>query len=336
MKAYEIQKFGLENLKLAERDTPKPGPGQVLIKVRACSLNFRDLLMVKGQYNPRQPLPLIPCSDGAGEVVAVDAGVSRVKVGDRVAGIFAQKWIAGEPTQERVRSTLGGPFDGMLTEYALLGEEGVVKIPAHLSFEEAATLPCAALTAWCALTKYRPLLAGQTLLLQGTGGVSIFALQFAKILGATVIITSSSDEKLERAKALGADHLINYKIEPDWHKKARELTGKIGVDHVLEVGGAGTFEKALAATRIGGFVVSIGVLSGVAAPLSLTSVFMSGLTVQGMLVGNRDDFEAMNRAIAQHGLKPVVDRAFAFADVHQAFALMEQGGHFGKIVVRVD
>jgi NADPH:quinone reductase-like Zn-dependent oxidoreductase len=281
-------------------------------------------------------LPLIPLSDGAGEVIAIGDGVSRVAAGDRVAGIFAQGWIAGEPTQERVRATtLGSPLDGMLAEYVVLDQQGLVRLPSHLSYEEASTLPCAAVTAWNALTKYRQLTAGETVLLQGTGGVSIFALQFAKLFGATVIITSSSDAKLERAQALGADHLINYREQPDWHKAARSLTGRTGVDHIVEVGGAGTFEKSLAALRIGGFVATIGVLDGVCAPMSVIPILMSGLTVQGILVGSRDDFEAMNKAVAVAQLQPVVDRIFPFAEVPAAFALMQRGGHFGKIVIQL-
>ena len=338
MKAYEIQAgFGLDNLKLVDRPSPQPGPGQVLIKMAACSLNYRDLLTVLGHYNPRQALPLIPLSDGVGEVVAVGAGVNRVATGDRVAAIFAQGWISGEPNQERLRlTTLGGPLDGMLAEYAVLDQQGVVKVPAHLSAAEAACLPCAAVTAWTALTKYRPLLPGQTVLLQGTGGVSIFALQFAKLLGATTIITSSSNDKLDRAQQLGADHLINYKETPDWHKTVRNLTGKQGVDQVIEVGGAGTFEKSLQAVRIGGYIATIGVLAGASAPLSVIPILMSGLHVQGILVGHRDDFENMNAAISAHTLQPVVDRSFAFADAPQAFALMQQGGHFGKITIEFD
>jgi NADPH:quinone reductase-like Zn-dependent oxidoreductase len=338
MKVYEIQDgFGLANLRLAERPTPAPGAGQILIKIKACSLNYRDLLMVQGRYNPRQRLPLIPLSDGSGEVVEVGAGVTRVAVGDRVAGIFAQGWLAGPPTPERVRpTTLGGPLDGMLADYVVLHQDGVVKLPEHLSYAQAATLPCAAVTAWSALTAYRQLTAGEVVLLQGTGGVSIFALQFAKLLGATVIITSSSDEKLDRAKALGADHLINYRTHPDWHKRARELTGAVGVDHLVEVGGAGTFEKSLQATRMGGFIATIGVLAGAAAPLSLMPILMTSLTVQGIQVGSRDAFEAMNRAIAAHRLQPAIDREFGFSQAPQAFELMQAGGHFGKIVIAFD
>lgn len=334
MRAYEIQGgFGLDNLRLIQRPDPAPGPGQVLVRVRACALNYRDLLTVEGVYNPRQPLPLIPCSDGAGEVAAIGEGVGRVEPGDRVAGIFAQRWLGGEPSRERLRSSLGGPYDGMLADYIVLDAAGVVAIPPHLSFVEAATLPCAAVTAWCALNKYRRLAAGDVLLVQGTGGVSVFALQFARLAGAAVIITSSSDAKLQRAQELGAAHGINYRREPDWDRRARELTGRRGVDHIVEVGGAGTLAKSLNAVRIGGFVAVIGVLAGTAAPLNVLPILMSSITVQGVTAGSRDDFEAMNRAIALHQLKPVVDRVFPFAEAPAAFQWLASGAHFGKVVI---
>lgn len=336
MKAWEIQGgFGLDKLTLAERPDPRPGPGQVLIRVRAVSLNYRDLLTVGGQYNPKQKLPLIPCSDGAGEVVAVGDGVTRVKPGDRVCGIFAQRWIAGEPSREKLRSTLGGPFDGMLAELVVLHEEGVVHVPPHLTDEEAATLPCAGLTAWSALVTVGGLTAGDTVLLQGTGGVSIFALQFARALGVRPILTSSSDEKLERARELGADGLINYKQVTDWGTKARELTGGAGVDLVVEVGGAGTLDQSLKAVRMGGTVCLIGNLAGIVAQIPLTAIFMQQVRVQGILVGHREGFEAMNRAIALHGLRPVVDRVFPFEEARAAFELMGAAGHFGKVCIRV-
>jgi NADPH:quinone reductase-like Zn-dependent oxidoreductase len=307
----------------------------VLVRLRAASLNYRDLLMVKGQYNPRQRLPLIPVSDGVGEVAAVGDGVTRVKVGDRVAGNFSQKWIAGEPAREKLTATLGGPLDGMLAEYRVLHEEGVVRVPAHLTDEEAATLPCAAVTAWNSIIATGGMKAGDTLLVQGTGGVSIFALQFAKMIGAQVIITSSSDEKLERARELGAAHLINYKTTLDWEKRAREITGGAGVDHIVEVGGAGTFAKSLRAIRIGGHISLLGNLSGNVADVSLTSILMQNVRVQGLLVGNREMFEAMNRAIELHKMRPVIDRAFDFEAAVEAFKYMESGAHFGKICIRI-
>jgi NADPH:quinone reductase-like Zn-dependent oxidoreductase len=336
MNVVEIHRsFGIDSLTLTQRPEPKLGPGQVVIRVKAASLNYRDLLTVKGQYNPKQPLPLVPLSDGVGEVVDVGAGVSRVKTGDRVAGIFAQKWIAGTPSRVELRSTLGGPLDGMLAEYVALSEEGIVHVPAHLSDEEAATLPCAGVTAWSALVTDGGVTAGDTVLVQGTGGVSLFALQFAKLTGARVIITSSSDAKLERARQLGASDTINYKTTPNWEKKTRELTDGAGVDHVVEVGGAGTLAKSLNATRIGGHIAVIGVLSGTATSLDVIPMLMQKLRVCGVMVGSRETFENMNRAIALHQLRPVVDRVFPMADVKEAIRYMESGSHFGKICIRV-
>ncbi|WP_164001621.1 zinc-dependent alcohol dehydrogenase family protein [Pyxidicoccus caerfyrddinensis] len=336
MKAYEIRDgFGLDKLVACERPDPTPGPFQVRVRVKATSLNQRDLMMVEGRYNPRQKLPLIPNSDGAGVVDAVGPGVTRVKPGDRVMGIFSQAWLAGEPTRAAQTSTLGGPLDGALADTMLLHEDGVVLTPAHLSDEEAATLPCAAVTAWSALVTYGGLKAGDSVLVQGTGGVSIFALQIARMLGARVILTSSRDEKLEKARALGAHEVINYATTADWDKAARALTGGVGVDHVVEVGGAGTFEKSLRAVRVGGTVSVIGVLSGGAGTVPLTPILMQNLRVQGILVGHRQGFEAMNRALTLHGVRPVVDRVFPFAEARSAFEYLKSGAHFGKVVVRV-
>jgi NADPH:quinone reductase-like Zn-dependent oxidoreductase len=336
MRAVEIQgAFGLDHLALVERPDPRPGPGQALVRLRAASLNFRDLLTVEGKYNPKQKLPLIPGSDGAGEVVEVGEGVTRVQPGDRVCTVFAQKWLAGRPTRERLRSTLGGPLDGTLTELAVFDQEGLVKTPESLSDEEAATLPCAAVTAWSALVTEGNLTAGDTVLVQGTGGVSLFALQLAKILGARVIATSSSDEKLARVRALGADETINYREIPAWGARARELTGGVGVDHVVEVGGAGTLQQSLQATRFGGTISLIGNLAGTKTELLLTHVFMQKIRLQGILVGDRESFEAMNRAIALHRLRPVIDSTFPLEEAPTAFRAMAAGGHFGKIVIRI-
>ncbi|GMW00887.1 MAG: NADPH:quinone oxidoreductase [Candidatus Hydrogenedentota bacterium] len=338
MKAVEIHgQFGLDNLRSVERSVPEAGPGQVLVKVHAASLNYRDLLMVNGFYNPRQPLPLIPCSDGAGEIVAVGAGVCRWKTGDRVAGCFAQGWVAGRPTRTKLAATtLGGPLDGMLAEYAVLEEDGVVAIPGHLRFEEAATLPCAGVTAWSALFRHASVQPGETVLLLGTGGVSIFALQFAKLAGANVIITSSSDEKLERAKALGADHGINYKHEEAWGKAAAKIAGREGVDYVIETGGVGTMTQSMRCIRMGGSILLIGVLGGYEAPLNLTPVLMQDVRVQGVIVGPRETFETMNAAIASTKLQPVIDKTFPMSEIRAAFEHMAEGKHFGKIVVRVE
>ena len=331
MKTIElINGFGIDNLHVVERVQPKLGFG-VMVKMKAWSLNYRDLLVVKGLYNPKLKFPFVPLSDGVGEVTQVSAGVTRVKVGDRVAGCFMQRWLAGELTDVGSKSSLGGGVPGIASEYVELSEEGVVKVPDHLSDEEAATLPCAALTAWNALVVQGGIKAGETVLIQGTGGVSIFALQFARLMGARVIATSSSNAKLERVKQLGASDGINYKETPAWEEKVRELTG--GVDHVVEVGGAGTFNQSLKAVRLGGRISLIGVLAG-KGEINLMPVLMKGVCVQGIYVGSREMFEAMNRAIALHQLRPVVDRVFDFKDVQAAFRHLESGAHFGKICLR--
>ncbi|CAM3209015.1 NAD(P)-dependent alcohol dehydrogenase [Corallococcus sp. ZKHCc1 1396] len=336
MNVYEIRgAFGLENLVRAERPDPTPGPFQVRVRVKATSLNARDLMMVEGRYNPRQKLPLVPNSDGAGVVDAVGPGVTRVKTGDRVMTLFAQAWQSGGPTRAIMPTTLGGPLDGALSDTMLLHEDGVVPTPAYLSDVEAATLPCAAVTAWSALVTQGHLQAGDTVLLQGTGGVSIFALQIALMHGAHVIITSSRDDKLERALKLGAHEGINYTTTPDWEKAARTLTGGVGVDHVVEVGGAGTFERSLKAVRVGGTVSVIGVLTGGAGSLSLIPVLMQNLRVQGVFVGHRQSFESLTRAFVLHDVHPVVDRVFPFAEARAAFEHLKSGSHFGKVVIQV-
>lgn len=324
--------FGLERLRLADRAEPQPVHGQITVRIRAVSLNYRDLLVVKGQYNPKMPLPRIPCSDGAGEVIAVGPGVSRVKTGDRVAAIFMQKWLAGGITEAFSRSTLGGDFDGMLAEQVVLAEDGVVPVPEHLSFEEAATLPCAAVTAWHALIEGN-LKAGDTVLVMGTGGVSIFALQFARLTGARVFVTSSSDEKLQRALSMGAAAGLNYKTNPDWDKWCRSQTG-VGVDHVVEVGGAGTLEKSIRAVCTGGHIALIGVLTG-GGTVNPLPLLMKNVNVRGIFVGSRSMFEEMNRAITANQLRPVVDRVFKFAEFPDALKHMESGSHFGKVVISV-
>jgi NADPH:quinone reductase-like Zn-dependent oxidoreductase len=334
MKVVELQNtFGIDSLNVTERPDPRPGPGQVLLKMRAWSLNYRDLLVAKGLYNPKLRLPLVPLSDGVGEVAAAGDGVSRVKVGDRVAGLFMQKWLAGDLTDAKARSSLGGGADGLLAEKVVLHEDGVVHVPAHLTDEEAATLPCAAVTAWHALISEGGLKPGDSVLVQGTGGVSVFALQFARVAGARVLATSSSDAKLERVRQLGASDGINYKTTPDWDERVRELTGGVGVDHVVEVGGAGTLGKSLRAVRMGGHISLIGVLSG-GGQVNPMPILMKNVRVQGIYVGSREMFEAMNRAIALHQLRPVVDRVFPFAEVREALRYLESGAHFGKVCLR--
>ncbi|TVQ95485.1 MAG: NAD(P)-dependent alcohol dehydrogenase [Deltaproteobacteria bacterium] len=335
MKAWRFHEFGMENLVLEEVESPPVGAGEVRIRMRAASLNYRDLLMVKGRYNPRMRRPLIPCSDGVGEVVEVGAGVQRVQVGDRVAGCFAPEWQAGDPESATIRQTLGGPRDGTLCEEMVLPAYGVVTVPAHLTDEEAATLPCAALTAWSAMFTMGNLRAGDTVLVQGSGGVSVFALAFARMAGARVVATTSSADKEARLRELGADHVINYREVEAWGRAAKEWTGGRGVDQVIEVGGAGTLEQSLVAVRTGGHVSLIGILAGVAEPLKLTSILMRNVRVQGILVGHREGFEAMNRAIDAHGYRPEVDRVFAFAEADAAFAHLASGRHVGKVCVRI-
>lgn len=337
MKVYEIREsFGLDHLQVAERPDPTPDHGEVVLRMRAVSLNYRDILTVTGLYNPRQPLPLVPCSDGVGEVVAVGEGVTRVQVGDRVATLFSQGWIAGPPTVDKLRATLGGPLDGALAEMMVLGEEGVIHVPEYLSDVEGATLPCAGLTAWTALVEQGSVGAGDTILVQGTGGVSVFALQFADMLGARVIVTSSKDAKLERARALGAWRGINYVDDEKWGKTARAVTDGIGVDHVVEVGGAATLEQSLQAVRVGGEISVIGVLSGVASEINILPILMKNVRLQGILVGSREGFGAMNRALAVHQMQPVVDRVFPFTEAREAFEFMSSGAHFGKVCIAIE
>jgi NADPH:quinone reductase-like Zn-dependent oxidoreductase len=341
MYAYPINQFGPNHLEKVELPMLQITTGMVLIKVHAVSLNYRDLMMVKGLYNPKMALPRIPCSDGAGEVVAIGEGVSWVQVGDRVCGIFMQQWLDGPLTAENSKAALGGDVDGMLAEYVLLAENGVVRFPQHLSYEEAATLPCAGVTAWNALhfagEPASPAVRGETIMIQGTGGVSIFALQFAKLLGAKVIGTSSSDEKLARAYGLGLDAGCNYKERPEWSKWVAEITGGRGADRIIEVGGAGTFGQSLRAARVGGLIAQIGVLSGstTSEPLALTPILHKQLRVQGIYVGSRAMFEEMSTAIAKAELRPVVDQIFAVDQVREAFLHMQSASHFGKIVIRM-
>jgi NADPH:quinone reductase-like Zn-dependent oxidoreductase len=337
MRAYQLAKAGtgIEALSKVERPNPKPCHRQVLVKVAACSLNFRDLGIVRGTYRMPSKENVIPLSDGAGEVVEVGSGVTRVKVGDKVAGNFFARWPGGEPPLDVQSTALGGASDGMLAEYVVLEEEGTVKIPSHLSVEEGATLPCAAVTVWHAMMEHAKLIAGQTVLLQGTGGVSVFGLQLGHAMGLQTIITSSSDEKLAKAKALGATHTINYKTTPDWDKAAAELTGGRGVDQVVEVGGAGTFAKSFGAIRVGGKISMIGNLSGAATELNPGLIMGRRANIQGISVGSTQMFEAMNRAISANGIRPVIDKVFGFDDAKAAYQHMASGAHFGKIVIRV-
>ncbi len=336
MKSWQITEFtGPSGLRCVDVPDLKPGQGEVLLRMRAVSLNYRDLGATRRERPGNLAPPFTVCSDGAGEIVAVGDGVTRWKSGDRVMPTFFQDWSAGRMSREVMKTALGGAWPGVLSEFAIAREEGLVRMPDSLSFEEAATLPCAAVTAWNALFGHGELKAGDAVLTLGTGGVSIFALQFAKMHGARVIITSSSDDKLARARELGADETINYKTTPEWERRVFELTGKAGADHVIELGGAGTLQKSLESARYGGRISLIGVLTGFDGTVNPWLVTAKSLTVQGIYVGSRAMFEEMNRAIDQNGLKPVIDRVFDFAEAPAAFERMAAGAHFGKIVIRI-
>ncbi len=335
MKAYEITAFGIDHLKIVEREIPQPGKGEVLLKMKAASLNYRDYLMVEGKYNPKLKLPVIPLSDGVGEIIETGAGAIKFKKGERVSPIFAPSWIAGSPTIQDMRQTLGGPLDGTLCEYMVVHESALVSVPEHLSDAEAATLPCAALTAWSALFVYGNCRPGDTVVVLGTGGVSVFALQFAKMAGAQVIVTSSSNEKLAKMKEFGADHLINYKEKPEWAKEIRRITNMSGADYIIEVGGAGTLEQSLKAVRMEGTISLIGILAGSSKDLNLLPVLMQNIKVQGILVGSRQAFEQMNQAIAAHKLRPLVDSIYPFAEAAQAWRHLASQKHAGKICITI-
>lgn len=334
MRAWQIPQFGVDSLELVDRPTPQPGPGEVLVRVHAASFNYRDLLMVTGRYNPKLALPRIPCSDGAGEIAAIGEGVKAWKPGDRVAGIFMQNWIEGPPAPEKVKGALGGDIDGMLAEFVVLKETGVVSIPEHLSFEEAATLPCAAVTAWNAL-RAADLKPGGTVLILGTGGVSIFALQFAHLMGARVLGVSSSDQKLERAYALGLSTGLNYRTTPEWDRWVLDQTRGEGIDLVVEVGGIGTLPRSLKAVRMGGCIAQIGVLTGAAEPLPLPLILHKQAHIRGIYVGSRRDFTEMNRAIVESKLRPVLE-SFPWTETRDVLRQMENASHFGKLVVTLN
>ena len=333
MRFWQIPSFGIDSLEFAERPTPRPGPGEVLVKVRAISFNYRDLLMVKGLYNPKLRLPSVPCSDGAGEVAEVGEGVTSWKPGDRVAGIFMQNWLGGPPTPAKVKAALGGDIDGMLAEYVILKETGLVALPEHLSFEEAATLPCAAVTAWNALDAGN-LDPRSTVLIQGTGGVSIFALQFAKLRGLRVLGISSSDAKLARARiSVSTPASTTVRTRSGTTGCLEETSGE-GVDLVVEVGGVGTLPRSLRALKMGGVVAQIGVLTGPAEPLPLPIILHKQVRIQGIYVGSRHHFEEMNDAIALTKLRPVFE-SHPWTEARDVLREMESASHFGKLVLKV-
>ena len=326
-----LKDFGVEHLEFTQADVPKPGFNQVLVRMTAASLNYRDLMVVKGAYNPKLKRPMVPLSDGAGVVEALGEGATRFKVGDRVIPIFMQKWIDGPVTREKGASALGGAIDGVLREYALFDESGLVPTPELLTDIEAAALPCAAVTAWHALFECGPVRPGQTVVLQGTGGVSLFALQFAKAAGLQPFLISSSDSKLVRARELGASLTLNYKSTPDWEEAVRKQTGGVGVDRVIEVGGSSTFPKSLRAVAVGGTIAAIGVLSGTENSIAPAHILMNSIRVQGVYVGSRQMFEDMNRALVYHSIRPVIDCTFPWTEMRQALEAMETQAHLGKI-----
>ncbi|NNE21917.1 MAG: NAD(P)-dependent alcohol dehydrogenase [Rhizobiales bacterium] len=335
MKAMRIEgNWGLENIRPVELADPEPGPDDVVIRIEAISINPRDLVMMQGGYGRMGgSLPFVPLCDGAGRIVATGTNVTRVKQGDLVCPAFSRTWLHGTAGRDTLIGAHGGPLDGTACELMQLPANAVVRAPAHMSAQEAATLPCAAVTAWNALIEEGHLKAGQTVLLQGTGGVSLFALQIAKMQGAEVILTSSSDEKLELAGRLGADHLINYKATPDWHKTARDITDGEGVDHIVEVGGAGTLDKSAAAIKASGTIAVIGVLGGAASELQLGRIVTRHVRLQGVTVGSCEMFRAMAAAMALHGTKPVIDeKRFELAELAEALARLPKVEHIGKIV----
>lgn len=334
MRVFQIEgDWSLDNLKLSQRPEPKPGPGQVLVRMNASSLNYRDLLVSERGYGTYTgTLPLIPVSDGVGVVSEIGPGVSRVIVGDRVCPVFFQNWIGGEPDLERLSQSLGGPIDGTMAETMCLSEQGVVKVPAHLADAEAASLPCAALTAWSALTASatKP---GDRVLIQGCGGVALFAVQFAKLLGSQVTVITSSDERMERVRQVGADATINYRTTPEWAKATRDITCGRGYDLIIELGGEKTLPQSLRCIKPGGTIAMIGVLSGSAMATSLGLIVTRQVRLQGVTVGHRDGFEAMIRAVDQHKLTPIVDRIFAFEELKQAMVYLKSGVQFGKVCI---
>jgi NADPH:quinone reductase-like Zn-dependent oxidoreductase len=338
MRAYEIAAGSstLEGLRRCERADPSPLPHQILVSVKAASLNYRDLLIARGHYmGGTVASSTIPLSDGAGEVVAIGASVTRFRVGQRVAGTFFRGWIDGAPSRRPLMGLGAPPADGVLTDLAVFDEQDAVAVPEHLSWVGAATLPCAAVTAWRSLVDIGHVSPGETVLLLGTGGVSIFALQFALLAGASVIITSSSDAKLERARLLGASGCINYRTTPEWEREVLKLTGGQGVDHVLDVGGSGTLSRSIGSVAVGGKIAMIGVLTGTGAAGSPYGLLGRQASLQGVYVGSRGHFERMNAAISVHRLEPIIDREFNFDDAPAAYRHLESGAHFGKVVIRL-
>jgi len=333
MTAWQVSQQGRQDLKLVDIPRPTPRPGELLVRLKAASLNYRDLMVIRGHYLGER-IPIVPVADGVGEVVEVSEGVTRFRVGDRVTGTYYPFWTEGEIAAEKVVHSLGGgTLNGVLADYFILREDGTVHVPSHLSDAEAAALSCAGVTAWNSLFVSHALTPGQTVLVLGTGGVSLYVLQFAKLCGARVIITSSDNGKLERARKLGADHTINYKEQPGWSAEVLALTGRAGADLVVDTVAGSGLNEAVLSVRHGGTVAVVGVLGGLEAPVSTLQFLLRTPRIRGILVGSRVMFEAMNRAIAQHQLRPVVDRVFAFNETPAAYDYLEAGKHFGKLVI---
>jgi len=333
MKVVELPQFGIDKLRIREAKTPVPGTGQVVVRLGAASINYRDYQIVIGEFAPDQPLPIIPGSDGAGEIASVGEGVRDLARGDRVAPLFFPEWMSGEALGDERSVTFGLEAPGVLQTYGVYQEHQVARFARHLSDEEASCFPCAGLTAWNCLVTLSNIRAGDTVLVQGTGGVAMFALQFARAMDAEVIVTSGSDGKLERAKALGATHCINYRTTPAWGAAARELTGGIGVDAVVEIGGEGTLAESFAAIRRGGHINIVGYLAGFGLGLSVFHLIERNANLHGLSVGNREQFEAMMAFVEKHRIRPVIDRRYVLEEAGQAIGDIAKGDHFGKLVV---
>ncbi|RYY96537.1 MAG: NAD(P)-dependent alcohol dehydrogenase [Comamonadaceae bacterium] len=336
MKAMVMETLGVDNLRMKDLPDPRPGPGEVLVRLRAASLNFRDVLALQGGYGSRQKTSgLVPLSDGAGEVVEIGPGVRRFRTGDRVVNTFFPGWLAGPPDERFLMRDLGGMEDGVACELRVFSEDAVLPIPAQMSFVEAATLPCAAVTAWNAVRAHGAAGPEHTVLTQGSGGVAIFALQFARAAGARVIAISSTADKLAQLQELGAQHGINYREDAEWGKTARKLTQGSGVDLVVETAGAQTLKQSIRATRLGGMIAMIGMVSGASAEVNLPIVAMGSLRIHGIAVGSREHLQHVLAACATNAIKPVIDRVLPLQDLAEAVRHVQSGQQFGKVCIEI-
>jgi len=335
MKICELSAWGFDNLHFRDVETPQPGPDQVLLKLGAASVNHRDYQIVAGEFAPTQPLPIIPGSDGAGQIIATGDNVDELSPGDRVSPLFFPEWLSGEALGNERSVSSGLETPGVLREYGIYEQHQVCKVAPHLTDAEASCYSCAGLTAWNSLVTFSGITAGDTVLVQGTGGVAIMALQMAKAMGAQVIVTSSDDDRLQRALALGADHGINYRETPEWGEAARKLTDGRGVDAVIEIGGEGTLPQSITALRRGGHINVIGYLAGIGLGLSVFDLIERNANIHGLSVGNRNQFEEMMDFVSEHGLRPAIDRTYSFEETGQAIQDVAIGGNFGKLVVTI-